>query len=55
MTGDDIFQLFEIKHNFLLDKLDFDKQTIEEEIKLYANNRVAADRIVNNVRKLETW
>ena len=33
----------------------FDKKTIEEEIKLYANNRVAADRIVNNVRKLETW
>ena len=55
MTWDDIFQLFEIKHNFLLDKLDFDKKTIEEEIKIYANNRVAADRIVDNVRKLETW
>ena len=25
MTWDDIFQLFEIKHRFLLDKLDFDK------------------------------
>lgn len=54
MTWDDVFQLFEIKHRYLLDKLDFDKKTIEEEIKLYSNNRIAANNIVSNVRKLET-
>lgn len=55
MTWDDVFQLFEIKHRYLLDKLDFDKKTIEQEIKLYSNNRIAANDIVNNVRKLETF
>ncbi|WP_319505122.1 ATP-binding protein [Bacteroides graminisolvens] len=54
MTWDDVFMLFEIKHRFLLDKLDFDKKTIEEEMKLCANNRQAANNIVNNIRKIET-
>ena len=54
MTWDDIFQLFEIKHRYLLDKLDFDKATIEEEIKLYSNNRTSADNIVSDIRKIET-
>ena len=54
MTWDDVFQLFEIKHNFLLDKLDFDKKTIEEEIKVSATNRKAADEIVKSVRTLTT-
>lgn len=54
MTWDDVFQLFEIKHNFLLDKLDFDKKTIEEEIKVSVTNRKAADEIVKSVRTLTT-
>lgn len=54
MTWDDVFMLFEIKHRFLLDKLDFDKKTIEEEIKLCTDNRQASDMIVENVRTLET-
>lgn len=54
MTWDDVFQLFEIKHRFLLDKLDFDKKIIEEEIKLSVYNRIAADNIVLDVTKLET-
>ena len=54
MTWDDIFQLFEIKHRFLLDKLDFDKKTIEEEIKLCAVNRIEADKIVSSVTRLAT-
>lgn len=54
MTWDDVFMLFEIKHRFLLDKLDFDKKTIEEEIKLCTNNRHESDKIVENVRTLET-
>ncbi len=54
MTWDDVFTLFEIKHRFLLDKLDFDKTIIEEEIALSTLNRSSADSIVENVKKLET-
>ncbi len=34
MTWDDIFQMFDIKHRFLLDKLDIDKTAIQEEYNL---------------------
>ena len=51
MTWDDIFQLFEIKHRFLLDKLDFDKKIIEEEIKIEMCNRTAADNVITAVKK----
>lgn len=54
MTWDDIFQLFEIKHRFLLDKLDFDKKIIEEEIKIEMCNRTAADNVITAVKKMET-
>lgn len=33
MTWDDLFRNFQVKHRFLLDKLDFDRKTIEEELK----------------------
>lgn len=54
MTWDDIFQLFEIKHRFLLDKLDFDKKIIEEEIKIEMCNRTAADNVITAVKKMGT-
>lgn len=54
MTWDDIFQLFEIKHRFLLDKLDFDKNIIEEAIKLNTCNRIKADNTLLAVKKLKT-
>jgi hypothetical protein len=34
MTWDDLFRTFEIKHKYLLEKLDFDKNAINEEMKL---------------------
>lgn len=34
MTWDDLFRSFEIKHSYLLDKLELDKQSIKEELKL---------------------
>lgn len=34
MTWDDLFRTFEIKHSYLLDKLEFDKQSIKEELRL---------------------
>jgi len=34
LTWDDLFRTFEIKHNYLLEKLEFDKTAIKEEMKL---------------------
>ena len=34
LTWDDLFRTFEIKHNYLLQKLEFDKTAIQEELKL---------------------
>jgi hypothetical protein len=34
LTWDDLFRTFEIKHNYLLEKLEFDKSAIKEEMKL---------------------
>jgi hypothetical protein len=34
MTWDDLFRTFEIKHKYLLEKLEFDKSAINEEMKL---------------------
>ncbi len=33
MTWDDVFRIFDIKHKYLLTKLDFDKAALEEELK----------------------
>lgn len=38
LTWDDLFRTFEIKHNYLLDKLDFDKNAIKEEMQLKGIN-----------------
>jgi hypothetical protein len=34
LTWDDLFRTFEIKHNYLLEKLEFDKNAIQEELQL---------------------
>ncbi|MEL4308952.1 ATP-binding protein [Joostella sp. CR20] len=34
LTWDDLFKTFEIKHNYLLNKLDFDKKSIQEELNI---------------------
>ena len=56
MTWDDIFQLFEIRHNYLLDKLNFDKKVIEDDFatKGITISKSGSNHIVNNVRALET-
>jgi len=38
MTWDDLFRTFEIKHNYLLEKLEFDKNAIKEELELKGIN-----------------
>jgi hypothetical protein len=56
MTWDDIFQLFEIRHNYLLDKLNFDKKIIEEEFwaKGITLNKLGSNKIVSEIKSLET-
>ena len=56
MTWDDIFQLFEIRHNYLLDKLNFDKSVIEEDFvsKGIELNKLGSNNIVSEVKALET-
>ena len=56
MTWDDIFQLFEIRHEYLLSKLDFDKNIIEEEFaaKGIELNKSGSNKIVSEVQLLET-
>ncbi len=34
LTWDDLFRLFEIRHQYLMEKLDFDKNAIQQELKL---------------------
>lgn len=38
MNWDDLFRTFEIKHNYLLEKLEFDKNAIKEELQLKGIN-----------------
>jgi hypothetical protein len=57
MTWDDIFQLFEMRHNYLLDKLNFDKKIIEENFssKGIILNKATSNKIVSKVVSLETF
>lgn len=56
MTWDDIFQLFEIRHNYLLDKLNFDRNTIEEDFfaKGIKINISGSNKIIAELKSLET-
>lgn len=56
MTWDDVFQLFEIRHNYLLDKLNFDKNIIEKDFaaKGIKNSKSGSTKIVSEAKELET-
>lgn len=47
LTWDDLFQVFNIKHRYLIDKLNFDKTAIQEEFKLKGIelNSMSSDKI----------
>ena len=47
MTWDDVFRNFEENYNFLYEKLNFDKEKLENEIIAEDNNREGVDKIVN--------
>jgi hypothetical protein len=54
MTWDDVFRTFDIKHRYLLDKLDFDKKAIEEQLSLKGIklNKTSSDQIVKTVLEM---
>jgi hypothetical protein len=53
MTWDDVFRNFEIRHRYLLDKLEFDKTAIQEELKLQGisldkeSSKIITDKILS--------
>lgn len=54
MTWDDIFHSFEIKHKFLFDKLQFDKNILSEELKAmgFEFNKGGSNRITEQLIEL---
>lgn len=53
LTWADLFRTFEIRHNYLLDKLDFDRKAIEEELSMKGIRfeRSTADDLVKNIKE----
>ena len=53
LTWADLFRTFEIRHNYLLDKLDFDRQAIEEELALKGIQfrKNTPDKLVKSILK----
>lgn len=51
LTWDDLFRTFEIKHNYLLEKLEFDKNAIQQELKSkgITLNTVSSDEITEQI------
>lgn len=54
MTWDDVFLTFKHKENFILEKLNFDKQVIHDEIEAYKKSREGSDRLTKDILGLNT-
>jgi len=54
MTWDDVFLTFEHREEFILEKLNFDKQVIHDEIEAYKRSRAGADALTNDILNLNT-
>lgn len=53
LTWDDLFRSFEIRHSFISDKLEFDKQAIREELNLQGIDfsKIGADELTSKIVK----
>ena len=51
MTWDDVFKSFEIRHRYLLDKLNYDKAVLQKELddRVYSNGRTGSDEIYQTI------
>ena len=54
MTWDDVFLTFEHRENFILEKLNFDKQVIHDEVVSYTKSREGSDALTQDILSLET-
>lgn len=54
MTWDDVFMMFENREHFILEKLQFDKQTIHDEVEAYTKSREGSDALTEDILKLDT-
>ena len=54
MTWDDLFLTFEHRENFILDKLNFDKQIIHDEIAAYKKSREGSNALTTDILSLIT-
>lgn len=54
MTWDDVFLTFEHRENFILEKLQFDKQVIHDEVVAYAKSREGSDSLTYDILSLNT-
>ena len=52
MSWDDVFKSFELQHNYILEKLGFDKSKIQEEIAAVSFNKTGADTLTKNISTL---
>lgn len=54
MTWDDLFMTFGHRENFILEKLNFDKQVIHDEIEAYKKSRAGSDKLTQDILALNT-
>lgn len=54
MTWDDVFLTFAHRENFILEKLNFDKQVIHDEIESYKKSREGSDSLTSDILALNT-
>lgn len=54
MTWDDVFLTFQHREEFILDKLNFDKQVLYDEIERYKKSRASSDSLTKDILNLNT-
>ena len=54
MTWDDVFKSFELTHYYVLEKLDFDKKAIQQEIDLIKADKIGVNLITKKALALDT-
>ena len=54
MTWDDVFLTFEHREEFILEKLNFDKQILQDEIETYKKSRAGSDALTKDILSLNT-
>jgi hypothetical protein len=54
MTWDDVFLTFQHREEFILEKLNFDKQVLNDEIEQYKKSGAGSDALTKDILNLNT-